>query len=376
MNKIKPILFVSRSSPNESAGTPIILRRLLENFSRNEVVVLARKAKKERTLEKNFNYTVVETFAPEIKGRKVIALVTGLFTGLWTINKYKPRVLVAIYPDDGSLLLGYLLHRLTGLPIFTYFCDLYLENKVGIELRVAKWLQRKVFERAKGIMVLNLGMHQFFFDRYGIKASLITNAINRPIPVSIDLPEIKDKIIIGFSGNVSRDRVQPFRELVKLISRRSDIELRFFVPHDLNYLLKLDLWLEGSYLRFCKNEDELMHELEQCHLLYLPLTFEVGEDSVEQLATCFGTKAFEYILACRPILVHCPKDYFTYQFFSNAGSALLVNQLDAISLEIEIDRFMANYNEWGKEVVKRALNQVIKFKGPNVRDNFLKALEQ
>ena len=146
--KNRPVLFVSRASPNESAGTPIILRRLLENFEAHEVVVLSRRAKRSRALESNFHYPVIETFAPEIKGRKVVALFSGIFSGLWSIKKYKPKVIVAIYPDDGSLLLGYLLHIISGIPLCSYFCDLYKENKRGPELALARWLQPRVFRHS------------------------------------------------------------------------------------------------------------------------------------------------------------------------------------------------------------------------------------
>src|SRR5690606_12147426 len=130
-------------------------------------------------------------------------------------------------------------------------------------------------------------------------------------------PAYTGKLIVGFSGNVSRDRVQPFRELVLLARERGDMEIRYFVPHSREYLETNGVWLEGSEIRFCRTDDELLSELRQCHALYLPLTFEVEDDSVEQLATCFGIKSYEYILACRPVLVHCPADYFTYRFFAD-----------------------------------------------------------
>jgi len=136
----KPFLVVSRASPNESAGTPIILRRLLDNFEKDEVIVLSRKPRRERLIE-NFEpkYRIVETFAPHIKGRKVIALISGLISGLLLIRKTNPKLIIGIYPDDGSLLLSFLLHKITKLPYLAYFCDLYLDNKRWIWKIIAKW---------------------------------------------------------------------------------------------------------------------------------------------------------------------------------------------------------------------------------------------
>src|SRR5690606_21625092 len=109
-------------------------------------------------------------------------------------------------------------------------------------------------------------------------------------------------------------------------------------------------------------------ELRQCHLLYLPLTFEAGEDSVEQLSTCFGIKCYEYILACRPVLVHCPPDFFTYRFFADSNAAVLAGEPKAEKLSEILDNFIANYDRVSIEVVRNALQLAEMFKGKLIAD--------
>jgi len=228
--------------------------------------VLSRKPKRERLI-KNFepNYRIVETFAPHIKGRKVIALISGLISGLQLIRKTNPKLIIGIYPDDGSLLLSYLLHKITKVPYFAYFCDLYLENKRGGWKKIAKWLQPRVFRSASRILSVNRGMHAFYLNKYSMDSVLLPAAINSKLPKNYEISPLGKIIIIGYSGNISRDRVQPLLELNKVMLKRDNIELRLFVPHSEDYLKSIGLMNHKITIKYCNTEEKLICELRNCN---------------------------------------------------------------------------------------------------------------
>jgi len=86
------------------------------------------------------------------------------------------------------------------------------------------------------------------------------------------------------------------------------------------------------------------------------------------LSTCFGIKSYEYIQSCRPILVHCPGDYYTSKFFREAGAGIIVDRLDASFLENEIDEFILNYDQKSQFVVKNGLSLATQFQGSDIAD--------
>jgi len=113
---------------------------------------------------------------------------------------------------------------------------------------------------------------------------------------------------------------------------------------DEDYLKSIGLMNLNTTIKFCNTEEKLIGELKKCNLLYLPLTFDLKDDSYDQLSTCFGIKSYEYIQSCRPILVHCPSDYYTSKFFREANAGVIVDRLDASFLENAIDEFIFKSN--------------------------------
>lgn len=360
-------LMVARTLPVVSGGTMIVLRRLLENFNLGEAFVLGRTPHQNVSLsDVKLNATLIEVPTPRIKGYIVwmfLSVIPGLFIGLRALRKHKIPVIIGVYPDEGSLLLAYLLHKVSGRPFMAYFCDLYLENKKGWKLKIARWLQQKVFNSAT-IISVNKAVQDFYLKTYQKDSLLIQTAINQEYPDNFQLPVINGKRIIGFSGSVVAERIDPMQDLIKAIGGDEQYELRIFSPQDEDFLKANNLFANNVKLKFCTSVDELMSELKQCHLLYLPLTFKMGSNSYEQLSTCFGIKSYEYLLSCRPIFVHCPPDYFTSSFFveNNCGYALGNVTPDELKHFISNDIF-STYDEKAPVIVRNGLKAAEQFKG-------------
>lgn len=377
-------LVVARTIPKESGGTMIVIRRLLDNFGGDEVIVMGRSPYKPAVLgnDKPLHYPVVEIPFPYWKGFRfwrLLSIPLGVALGIWTVLTKNIKVIVGVYPDMGSLSVAYFISVLTGRPLLPYFCDLYAENqKGGLHGKWAKWLQPKVFQRAVSVLAANDGMKEFYEKSYGIKVISLPTAINGEFPEKFELPAFKKPFIIGYSGSVVLDRLDPMQAMVQAVGDNPDYELRLFTPQKQDFLQKNGIWASNVKLRFCASQQELMNELGQCHLLYLPLTFKTGPgfNSVEQLATCFGIKSYEYFLSARPVLSHCPPSYFTSRFFEMNNCGFTLGQITVEEIRNTLEHIKASYLSQGRDYAGNAIKTATKFKGKALATEFTKALNE
>lgn len=376
------ILIVTRALPVESGGTMIVIRRLLENFNANEVVVLGRTPYKPRILknEPPPKHPYFEIPTPQIKGFRLwrmLSVIPGFFQGLWIIWRYKIKVIVGVYPDEGSLMLSAFLSICTRKCYMAYFCDLYMENQRRKRFRfLADWLQPYVFKRADRILAANAGMKRFYDERYDVDSLLMPTAINGPIPESFTLPEVSKKFVIGYSGSIVPDRLDPMQALVKAIGEDAGYEIRLFTPQTEQYLRSVNIWASNVTRRFCTSHAELMAELSQCHVLYLPLTFRTEYNSREQLATCFGIKCYEYFQSCRPVLVHCPLDYFTSTFFTATQCGAAIGTLEIEEIKMALEKFRHEYNVVGRQYVAKAIEAASDFRGDRIMNRLTATINE
>lgn len=376
------ILVITRALPVESGGTMIVIRRLLENFGRDEIVVLGRTPYKPRVLKNDTppEYPYFEIPTPQVKGFRLwrmLSVIPGFFQGLWIIWRYRVKVIIGVYPDEGSLLLSAFLHACTRTRYMAYFCDLYMENQKGKPLRfLAKWLQPYVFRHADRILAANAGMKEFYDERYKVESLLMPTAINGSIPESFVLPDITDRFIIGYSGSIVPDRLDPMQALIKTIGNDSRYEIRLFTPQTEEYLRSVKIWGPNVMHRFCASHAELIQELSQCHVLYLPLTFNVEHNSREQLATCFGIKCYEYFQSCRPVIVHCPLDYFTSTFFTSLQCGEAIGSLDNVEIKLTLEKLRSQYNAEGRKYVTKALVAASDFQGSKIAERLSVAVNE
>lgn len=375
-------LVVSYTVPVQASGTAIVIRRLLENFTPDEVVLLARRSGMKQQLDRSaLDYPIVEIPIPHgnYRGARyamIFAVLLGILQGLWTIHRHNLKAIVTFFPDEGALLLGYFLHRITGLPFLPYFCDLYLEaNRQDWQKSLAEWLQPRVLAAASPLIVVNAGMQAFFHEQYGLKNSLIPTAINQPIPDFRATTSVKSPMIIGYSGSVTSERLDALLTLVSAIKDDKRYELHYFTAQSQYQLEALGVWTSNARLDFARNSDELLLKLSKCDVLYLPLTFSANLNNVNQLKTAFGIKAYDYFLSQRPILVHSPQGYFTSQFFIDNDCGLVVNQRDT-DLLLEALEKLRDDKQLCIHLVKNALKVAEKFEGKRLSDKLRQILEE
>jgi glycosyltransferase involved in cell wall biosynthesis len=104
-----------------------------------------------------------------IPDRWLTWVIDGVFKGLLIIRKMKPLIIWSTYPIATAQLIGYFLHRLTGLP---WIADLrdpmaqdgYPENPM--QWKSFKWIEDKIALRASAICFTSPSAITDFIDKY------------------------------------------------------------------------------------------------------------------------------------------------------------------------------------------------------------------
>jgi glycosyltransferase involved in cell wall biosynthesis len=325
MKENKPTLLVSYSNPDRASGTPVVIRNLLENFESDEVVLIGRPTlKKERINNLYFKYPIITIPTPPVEFRgerlwRLLSVFIGVWIGLLAFNKYKLKAVLSFYRDESSLLTGFILHKLTKLPHYAYFCDLYLENYIsGYQFLLAKWLQPRIFSRSKKIFVLTEAMKDYFECTYGINPIVVPHCNNLTVKRRDYLNEkqIRTPLNIGYLGTINNDRIPSLKLLCEAIKGNNQFHMRYFSATPPSIIKQHGLFISNSDHKFIKSNNELINEMSSCDVLYLPTTIsDVKKEREFQVKTGFPTKAIEYLICQKPILVHCKKHYYVAKFF-------------------------------------------------------------
>lgn len=370
------ILFVNRCLPYEIGGTPVGVRNLLQNFNPDDIVVLGRTVNPQKKLEKeSIKYKMYEIPTPYIKGMRLwrfLSIIPGFLIGLYIIRKYKVKKLIGIYPDEGSLLLGYLLGKLTSVDFYPYFFDLYKEFVRGNwQDKVANELQKWSFKSAKKILCLTGGMERYYKENYNITAIVIPNVINKAINKKNCLVgSLQGKFKIAYSGSINEDRLDAFQAFTKCTLNNPKYELYYFTSQSSDILQKMGVLGENTFIKFCSSQEKLLKELQKCDLLYLPLSFNPGEAKLANMMTCFGTKTYEYLITGKPILIHSPENYFNYQFLKENNSAYTLKSIEVDDIRNCLQKIEEEY-ERAIEKVENAYMLSTQFSGELIKEKVL-----
>lgn len=367
-----------RCLPYEIGGTPVGVRNLLYNFNPEDIVVIGRTVNPKKKLEKeSIKYKMYEIPTPHTKGMRLwrfLSVIPGFFIGLYAIRKHKVKKLISVYPDEGSLLLGYLLGKFTRVDFYPYFFDLYKEFIRGNwQDKVANKLQAWSFKSAKEIFCLTGGMEKYYKENYNITAHVIPNVINKEITRINLVGNINGKFKIAYSGSINEDRLDAFQAFAKYTINNPKYELYYFTSQREEVLQNMGLFGNNTFIKFCSSQEELLAELRKCDLLYLPLAFNPGEAKMANMMTCFGTKTYEYLITGKPILIHSPENYFNYQFLEEKNSAYTLKSLKVDDIEKSLLEIESNYNS-GAEKVENAYKASAQFKGQLLKDKVLKII--
>ncbi len=263
--------------------------------------------------------------------------LTAALAGL--IASRRIAVVLATYPDLVHLAAAERAARITGTPLVGYLHDTVTAASThrGRAKRAAR-VEARVWENAHHVFVMSQGMATLA-AREGHAATPLEHVYPEGLG---DPPTDPPDPVALWAGNVYEINAHAVARVSDAVGR-AGLDMVFAGPKTVEQLAALGIRGDHVKTTFYADRKSYLEALGRASLLVLALD---GDDESEvhrdELSTIFPTKTPEYVASGRPILVHCPKDWFLHTFAEERGFAECVSDRTPEALDAAVRGALAN----------------------------------
>lgn len=287
------------------------------------------------------------------------------------------RVIVGVFPDLQNLTAAYLAHRLTGLAFAAYLHDFMVDaGYKGYLGALARWLQLRVFAEARPLWTMSEAMSAHFRERYRVASTPLVHAYNEPIPAEVPPgPAEAGGLRLLFSGAVYAINAAPLARVSRAVARLPGARLAVFGANGPDTLARAGL--DGAHVTtgFIARRAELIRFMQTQDAFVSCLAWpDESWLGATELATIFPTKVPEYLAQGRPILVHCPPDYFLARFVHEHDCGWVVSERSEAAIVRTIEQIRSDAGTRRRRCAN-ALAVARRFAGDRVARQFRDELE-
>src|ERR1051325_2241647 len=227
------ILLVSWTLPPEPTGAAVIVGNLAKQFAASEMVLAGERPYGRPSVLWKEDWPpliyIARSLPPGLRGarwwRRVQIRMTVLRC-VALVRKYHCTRVFGIFPNEDFLLVAYLTALWTKLPFWAYFHNTFVENRRGLSLRFARWLQSRVFSRAKHVFVMSHGMKELYRERYPqLNCSPLVHSFNEPLPQFSEVPEPHFPLRLMICGNINESCRDAAIRFAEALQRLKDVSL-------------------------------------------------------------------------------------------------------------------------------------------------------
>lgn len=375
------IFLLSWKVPPDTSGSAIIVGNLAKQFSNHDMVVAGERPYQRPAVAWKDEWpaiTYVTTGWPDTKRGarwwRRFQLPALLLRSLRTIKRHRCTNMIVVFPSEEFLLAGYLITLLTGIPIYVYFHNTYVEQcPRGLHYRVASWLQSMIFARARHIFVMSKGMVELYGERYpSLQCSPLVHSFNEDMPEFSPPPTPGSPPHFVMCGNVNESCADATVRMCAAISQiQGTLSIISGTPKV--HLERLGI-LNDRVQYKTVSRDLVLNHLREGDIVLLPHGF-TGGLSAEEYLTIFPTKTIELLISGRPILAHAPPHSYLARFLKEHQCALVVEvpQIEAVLAGIERLR---NDADLRSRLVRNALQAAEYFRAPRVASTLRSVLNE
>ncbi|MDA9325356.1 glycosyltransferase [Flavobacteriales bacterium] len=373
----KNILFVTTFYPPNNTGASVVMSNLIKELDQDTVYGVATWANsykdKDETINGkivhklfNFQYLFnprlwffVRRFTFNTEKKKVIKL----------IKKEKITVVVGVYPDLDFLEIARSASEVCGVKFYAYLHDTLAEGLSHKRYKnMAKIVQQKVFDTSHKIFVMSEGMKDLYKEKYNVET----------IPLLHSFSEEEEEKEFN-NNNIEKSIF--WGGAIYAINKET-VKRIHLACADLNYTLTLSaantyeklttLGFENKNIKilpFLSRKDYITILGNQKALL---LSIDWPDESTvhkDELGTIFPTKTIEYLISGRPILVHCPEEYFLAKFFKKHKCGIVLTDRNPQVIKEQIEAVFSDEKKL-QEMIKNAYKASKQFHISNVKSIF------
>jgi 2-polyprenyl-6-hydroxyphenyl methylase/3-demethylubiquinone-9 3-methyltransferase len=150
------LLLLSWGVPPLPSGSAIIVGNLAQQFSVTEMIVAGERPFRQPAVSWRGEWPRLVYIASDLpppgagsRWWRRLQIPLMLARTLLLVRKFQCTALLAVFPNEEFLLVGYLAARWSGVPLSVYFHNTYVENRQGLGLHFGRWLQGRVFASAR-----------------------------------------------------------------------------------------------------------------------------------------------------------------------------------------------------------------------------------
>jgi hypothetical protein len=247
-------------------------------------------------------------------------------------RRYGCGAILAVYPDAYGVAAARRAARTIGLPLAVYLHDTIAEGTAGSPIhRYAVALQERLFVEDHLFFAMSEGLAELLLKKYGVRSVPLPHcyneAGNQPMPGPAAEPPT-----VAFSGMIYGIN-RPATARVARAAAHAGYRITCTQQSAANAMIADGVPAGSVSVEGVPGRQEYLAHLGRQAGLFVALSWP-DESPVhrDELATIFPTKVPEYLGTGRPILVHCPEDYYLARFFRERGCGLVVTERSEAAL--------------------------------------------
>lgn len=287
-------------------------------------------------------------------------IIGGVLSGLKQIRQQKPAVILSTYPIASAHIIGYLLHKITGIAWVADLRDPMLQDSYPanpLQRKIFAWLEQKIVKHCQQVLLTSPGAVELYRERYPHSAAdfwqLLPNGYDSAmfdhLPASLQqakAPTVGKPLLMLHSGTIypsERDPAALFQAISELKQQDAQLAQKFRLllratGHDDLFAPQLKKWQIDDIVQLAPSVG---------YLAALTEMFEVDALLLLQAANCnyqTPAKAYEYLRARRPILALTPAQSDTAALVQQSGVATIAPLDDVAQIKAALLQLIANAN--------------------------------
>jgi glycosyltransferase involved in cell wall biosynthesis len=346
------VLIISYSFPPSTSAAANVMYNVCKFLPRNCYTVIA--AKKElsnlsRGYDREFELDCSTLRLSVGADRTFDRLKFSFFTilkGLLLNKEGGIDCILAVYPNESSLIGAYILHKLLRKPLAIYMHDLWSEvasalaKKSEVKYAFLGFLERRILSAASKILVMN-EMFEKHYSRKGFRNLVV-------FPPCIDLDHYqgrpvkavqssRNNLMIAFTGSVYGANESAILALLKATETIGNVEVVFATSQQKEYLKRVSV----GFL----SKRECFDLQANADVLFLPLSHD--SPYPEEVKCVIPCKVLEYLAAGKPVLGIVPKGSFMEGFIKRHQVGIAVTELSTEKI-VEAINELRDERKWDK----------------------------
>lgn len=371
MSLSERILLLSWTVPPETSGSATIVGNLAKQFARTEMMVAGEQPYGRPAVIWKEDWPELVYLVkgwPEtrrgVRWWRKLQLPLILLRCLRLARRHRYTAIVVVFPNEVFLLAGYLTALWSGARLYPYFHNTYAENRKGLGLYAARWLQARVFAKAAHVFVMSKGIVELYRERYPtLRCSALVHSFNEPIPDFSPVPVPGSPLRLTICGNINESCRDAAVRVGDAIAQIEDAVVTLLSGTPQAFLQQIGLLRNGTRYETI-SRDTVVTRLREADIVVLPHGLSGGY-SPEEYRTIFPTKTIEYLICGRPILAHVPPNCYLTRFLREHDCALIVDE-PSISALLEAIQRLRTDAQLRSDLVRNALRAAAIFHAPRV----------